>query len=74
MKDNAYAEGPRKFTAMMVKNAKQYANTGGWGFEVFKPADPNKGVLKDPNKECFSCHQSQKASDYVYSRWGGELK
>lgn len=59
------ARGGRKFLAVMKKNSKQYAQTGGWGFEVF-PGYQATGSLKDV-KECFDCHASQKMKDYVYS-------
>src|SRR5579862_2671664 len=31
--DGAYVEGPLKGLAVMVKNQKKYASTGGWGFQ-----------------------------------------
>lgn len=57
----------RKFIGVMKKNSKRYADTGGWGWEVFK-ADEQKGSLADM-KPCFSCHASQKRADYVYSTY-----
>jgi len=57
----------RKLLAVMKKNAKLYAETGGWGFEVFK-GDEEKGSL-DNAKQCFDCHASQKRVDYVYSTY-----
>ena len=32
--DGAYVEGPRKATAIMLKDKKKYATTGGWGFQA----------------------------------------
>ena len=59
---------PRGMKALylMKKNSKLYHDTGGWGFELF-PGDQITGSVKDMNKECFSCHVTQKASDYVYA-------
>jgi hypothetical protein len=51
-------EGARKRLAVMVKNDKRYASTGGWGFEVFK-ADSQAGSLgADARNACFECHQT----------------
>ena len=55
----------RKFLAVMKKNTKLYPDTGGWGFEVFQGYQ-GTGSLKDM-KQCFSCHESQKSRDYIYS-------
>lgn len=57
----------RKFIGVMKKNAKLYANTGGWGWEVFK-ASGETGSLPDM-KQCFDCHLKQKRADYVYSTY-----
>lgn len=47
----------------MVKDAKKYASTGGWGFGKFvdgKPADEAE------HKACFACHEANvKGHDYV---------
>ena len=57
----------RKLVAVMKKNAKLYADTGGWGWEIFKGYEM-KGSLQDM-KQCFDCHASQKRADYVYSTY-----
>ena len=57
----------RKFVAVMKKNAKLNASTGGWGWEVFQ-GDEQKGSLQDP-KSCADCHASQKRVDYVFSTY-----
>ena len=57
----------RKFVGVMKKNSKLYADTGGWGFEVFA-GDQTKGSLQDA-KACFDCHAARKRSDYVYSAY-----
>jgi hypothetical protein len=59
------ARGGRKFLWVMKKNAKLYPNTGGWGFEVFQGYE-QKGSLKDM-KQCYSCHESQKKRDNIFS-------
>jgi Cytochrome P460 len=51
-------EGARRRLAVMVRNEKRYASTGGWGFEVFK-ADTQVGSLTGESRAaCFDCHQS----------------
>jgi hypothetical protein len=56
-----------KATYVMKKNAKQYADTGGWGFEVFQGSD-QAPTLKSM-KECFDCHKAGKSTDYVKSEY-----
>jgi hypothetical protein len=56
-----------KATFLMKKNAKLYADTGGWGFEVFEGSEA-KPSLKDM-KECWDCHKTGKARDYVKSEY-----
>ena len=66
--DGATAEGPHRFTAVMKKDAKAFSTTGGWGFEVFQGADRARGV-SDGGAACFTCHQAQAGTDFVFSRW-----
>lgn len=66
--DNAISEGNRKVTAVMVKNSRLYKETGGWGFEGFK-GNTRERIVKDPVKECYSCHAGQAHRDYVFSQW-----
>lgn len=66
--DHALTEGPRKVVGVMRKDAKQYAATGGWGFEAFPGGDHSKrAVGANAATTCFGCHQAQKAHDYVFS-------
>lgn len=67
--DGTYVEGPRKGLAIMVKDKKKYASTGGWGFQLWAGGDPKKAVVTDPVKQCFECHQPKKNQDYVYSTY-----
>jgi hypothetical protein len=50
----------------MVKDSKQYASTGGWGFAQF-----NDGKLADEavHNTCFPCHSTVKARDFVFNRY-----
>lgn len=67
-RDNAIVEGPRKVLGVMQKDSKKFASTGGWGFEGFRD-DTRERVVKDPAKDCFGCHEPQKATDYVFSTY-----
>jgi hypothetical protein len=69
LSDGAYVEGPLKGLAIMVKDSKLYASTGGWGFELFVGGDPNKRFVTDATKQCFECHQPKKDQDFVYSTY-----
>ena len=65
--DGVYSEGSRKAITVMVKDAKKYESTGGWGFQVWAGGDPKKPLATDPVKMCFICHTPQKANDYTFS-------
>lgn len=53
----------------MIKDAKKYAATGGWGFARWLGME-QKPYGEDVNfvQECFACHTPVKASDYVFTR------
>jgi hypothetical protein len=67
--DGAYAEGPLKAVTIMVKDAKMYASTGGWGFQAWAGGEPNKPIVTDATKQCFECPTPKKDQDYVYSTY-----
>jgi hypothetical protein len=67
--DGSYVEGPRKATAIMLKDNKKYASTGGWGWQAWAGGDPAKPIVTDATKQCFECHQARKDHDYVYSTY-----
>ena len=67
--NHALVEGKRKVLAYMRKNSLKYKETGGWEFQAFLEGDLKKPIVKDPKKECFSCHLSQKKRDYVFSSY-----
>jgi len=66
--NNAIVEGQRKIVGVMEKNTKKFAATGGWGFEGFK-GDTKERAVTDPKNACFSCHEPQKATDFVFSNY-----
>jgi hypothetical protein len=57
---------PKNGVQFMVKDAKKYASTGGWGFAQFndgKPAD------EAAHNTCFACHQAGKVRDLVFTSY-----
>lgn len=50
----------------MVKDAKKYAATGGWGFADFTNGKPGDQAL---HEKCFPCHQPAKDRDFVFTRY-----
>jgi hypothetical protein len=67
--DGSYVEGARKGIAVMLKDSKKYASTGGWGFQFWEAGDPNKPAVTNAMKQCFECHQPKKDQDYIYSTY-----
>lgn len=68
---NATTAGNRKVVGVMVKNSRRFAATGGWGFEGFKGDTRERAVGTQAATACFSCHQTEKARDYVFSQLPG---
>ena len=68
--DNTVTEGTRQVIGVMEKDSDRFSETEGWGFEDFKFIDglPTRQVT-DGRKQCLSCHESQKASDYIYTTY-----
>jgi hypothetical protein len=68
--DNTVTEGIRQVIGVMEKDPARFGESEGWGFEDFKFIDgePIRQVT-DARKQCLSCHESQKASDYVYTTY-----
>ncbi len=61
---------PDKFAQVefMVKDARKYQTTGGWGFARFvgtelKPYGQGPGFVQ----ECFGCHRPVKDNDFVFT-------
>jgi hypothetical protein len=65
--DNTFVPGEPVKVEIMVKDAKKYASTGGWGFGRFvdgKPADEKQHAT------CWPCHVSNvKGHDFVFTRY-----
>ena len=72
LKDGSYVEGSKKAVTVMIKDAKKYPKTGGWGFQVWAGGDPSKPLIPDTAhavQGCFVCHTPQKAQDYTFSTY-----
>lgn len=66
---NATAEGARKALLVMRKDAKRYAATGGWGYQVYDPAAKRGKLDAKAQGECHACHQAQEKQGFVFSEW-----
>jgi len=61
--------GPLGHVAVMRKDRKNFAATGGWYFNVFSANDTAVGLAPAQAKAaCFdACHKAQEARDFVFS-------
>jgi hypothetical protein len=66
--DNAILEGAHKAVIVMEKGSKSFAQTGGWGFEVFDPKTKKGTLDAKAAQDCFACHTQQKDKDFVFSQ------
>lgn len=62
----SFVPGSRVNIQVMVKDSKEYAATGGWGFADFKDGKPGDEAL---HKTCFPCHAPAKDRDFVFTRY-----
>ena len=72
VQDGSYVEGNKKAVTVMVKDAKKYSTTGGWGFQAWAGGDPSKPLVPDAAhavQACFSCHTPRKNQDYTFSTY-----
>lgn len=68
--DHTVQEGARKVVGVMVKDARRYKATGGWGFEGFKgDSKTERAVGANAATACFACHEPKKDTDFVFSTW-----
>ncbi len=57
---------PKNGVQFMVKDSREYAATGGWGFAQFDDGKPASAAV---HRTCFSCHAIAKARDFVFNRY-----
>ena len=62
-------EGRRVLTAVMVKDSKRYAATGGWGFGHFDEGTKVNKLDAKAQQDCYQCHTSRKDSGYVFTKY-----
>jgi len=68
--DGSYVEGARKALAVMLKDSKKYASTGGWGFQRFVKDTRELAAAPTP-QDCFACHNQLKEDGLVLSKYRG---
>ena len=60
------AGAPKNGVQFMVKDARKYAATGGWGFAQF---DGGKPASETVHNTCYPCHAIVQARDLVFNRY-----
>jgi cytochrome P460 len=67
--DGIWKAGELGHVAVMRKDARHHADTGGWYFNVFSANDTAIGLAPAAAKAaCFdACHKTQEARDFVFS-------
>jgi hypothetical protein len=61
----SFVAGTPTNVQFMVKNAQEYASTGGWGFAQFNEGKPAHMAVQD----CYACHVPVKDRDFVFTRY-----
>lgn len=59
-------QGERLKYVVMIKNKRQFKETGGWGFQAFDPTG-KKALIADPKTSCFACHTAVEDKRFVFS-------
>jgi hypothetical protein len=62
-------EGRRVLTAVMVKDSKRYASTGGWGYGNFDEGSRTNTLDGQARQACHQCHISRKEQGYVFTKY-----
>jgi hypothetical protein len=62
-------EGHRVLTAVMIKDSRRYASTGGWGFGNFDEGSKVNTLDAKAQQSCFQCHIARKDAGYVFSKY-----
>ena len=60
------AGNPKNGVQFMVKDAKKYAATGGWGYAQFDDGKPAPAAMM---QSCFRCHQAIKSRDFIFTKY-----
>jgi len=62
-------EGHRVLTAVMVKDSRRYAATGGWGFGNYDEGSKANTLDAKAQQACFQCHVPRKDAGYVFTKY-----
>jgi hypothetical protein len=62
-------EGKRISVAVMRKDNRRYADTGGWGFDIASGESQTAGAPAEVRAACHSCHSKQTDRDFVFSAY-----
>jgi hypothetical protein len=66
-KGGVTSEAERRYVTVMHKDSKRFADTGGWGFEVFiKDSRTERAVWPNAKTKCYDCHTNRKDNDFVF--------
>ena len=75
-----WTSGAQADVDFMLKDAKRFADSGGWGYAVFKydaasdaftPATKDSKPPQGNDAKCgFACHSRVKTRDYVFTEYG----
>ncbi|PNG26393.1 cytochrome P460 family protein [Methylocella silvestris] len=65
-RDQSFVAGAPTNVQFMVKDARKFAATGGWGFAQFNDGKPVDDAMLGA---CFSCHVPVEARDFVFTRY-----
>ncbi|RMG45782.1 MAG: cytochrome C [Acidobacteria bacterium] len=64
----AYQATEKKLTALMLKDSKRFASTGGWAFQAWNR--DGQALVTDGGRSCYACHRNGAGdSDLVFSRF-----
>ena len=67
--DHIYTPGARIGLAVMVRDPKEYAATGGWGFQLWAGGDSTKPLVTNAVTQCYNCHTQRKDNQFVFSTY-----
>jgi hypothetical protein len=68
-KNGAFEEGPRRQVDVMVKDARRFASTGGWGFQRFVKDSKTELAAAPTPQQCFACHDNLKKDGLILSQY-----
>lgn len=63
--NGALIEGARRQIDVMVRDARRFAQTGGWGFQRFMKESKTEPAVSPTPQQCFACHDQLKKDGLV---------